>query len=132
MSTHPDYAIFDTTNFPTVIVSFTGSQANEENFSNYLIKTKSLYNDKRELAIIFDATDASLPGIKYQKMQAEWLKTNEALMKKYCKGTAYVISNKLVRAILTAIFKFQKQPVPYLIVPTITEAKSWSRDILKQ
>jgi hypothetical protein len=56
-----------------------------------------------------------LPGITYQKMQAKWLKEHEQLMKDYCKGTAYVLPNRIIRNVLSAIFAFQKQPVDYLV-----------------
>ena len=40
---------------------------------------------------------------------------NRGLMQDYCQGTAYVIPNKVIRAVLRVIFSLQKQPVPYKI-----------------
>lgn len=121
------YTHFDNKEFPLVIISFTGNKPTETNFQEYLDKTYHLYNQKQELALVFDATHATLPGYKYQKMQADWLSENESLMKSYCKGTAYVISNTLVRNILKAIFAIQKQPMPYTVVPRLDEAKRWAK-----
>jgi len=124
------YTVFDDREFPLVIISFTGNKPTEANFSEYLDKTFHLYDRQENLVLIFDATHARVPGFKYQKMQADWLKQHEALMKKYCRGTAYVIANSLVRNVLKAIFALQKQPVPYTIVSDLREARSWAQNKL--
>lgn len=124
------YADVDSSAFPLIKVVFTGVAADGENFPVYLEEVKQNYASEQPIAIIFDATKASLPGITYQKMQAQWLKDNEQLMKDFCRGTAYVIPNRIIRNVLGAIFAFQKQPVPYVICSTYEEAEKWSRNQL--
>ena len=119
------YAIVETDEFPMVTVKFTGNAANQDNFSTYLAELKEIYAKKQKLAILFDASLAVFPGITYQKQQALWLKENEDLMKEYCLGTAYVIPNLIIRNVLKAIFKFQKQPIPYYVSSEISEAEDW-------
>lgn len=119
------YATIDDSNFPEVLVTFTGAKATDENFPQYMQEVKDQYERQERLAIIFDATGATTPGMKYQKQQADWLRENEQLMKDYCRGTAYVIPNPIIRTVLKGIFAFQKQPVPYNIVKSLEEARSW-------
>jgi hypothetical protein len=119
------YAVIDESSFPIVRITFTGSKSSDENFQSYLDQTKACYNPGKPLAIIFDASKASIPGLSHQKMQANWLKENEELMKNFCAGTAYIIPNAAIRGILKMIFSFQKQPVPYKIVETKKEALAW-------
>lgn len=119
------YALIKREEFPVVVVKFTGHKATDENFAQYLEELKVLYAKKEKLAIIFDASNAVFPGIKYQKMQGDWLKENEQMMKDYCAGTAYVITNTIIRGVLKTIFKFQKQPVPYYICSDYVEANNW-------
>ncbi|MFP4090505.1 MAG: STAS/SEC14 domain-containing protein [Cyclobacteriaceae bacterium] len=126
------YVTFDMSLSPVVIITFTGNEPTEENFQAYLDETLHLYDHKEPLSIVFDATQAPLPGLKYQKMQADWLKRHEQLMKNYCRGTAYVIPNALVRGILKAIFALQKQPVPYEIFPRREEGIRWAEDQLEK
>lgn len=123
------YATVDTAQFPTVRIAFTGNKANDENFDTYLQETRQLYDRQQQLAIIFDATNAVVPALKYQKQQADWLKDNKSLMENYCKGTAYVIPNAIIRTVLKAIFSFQKQPVPYKVVGTVEDATDWVKDL---
>lgn len=119
------YASIDQSRKPIIHITFTGEQSTDENFQAYLNETKACYADQQKLVIIFDASHASLPSLRHQKMQANWLKENTTLMKDYCLGTAYVISNLAIRAILKMIFSFQKQPVPYKICQKQKEAEEW-------
>ncbi len=119
------YALIKAEEFPVVVVEFTGHKATDENFAQYLEELNGLYAKKERLAILFDASNAVFPGIKYQKMQGDWLKENEQMMKDYCAGTAYVITNTIIRGVLKTIFKFQKQPVPYYICSDYVEANNW-------
>lgn len=125
------YAEIDQSEFPIVKVVFTGEAAQEDNFPLYLEEVRQSYDGKTALAIIFDASKAVFPGIAYQKMQAKWLKENQQLMKDFCKGTAYIIPNIIIRNVLQAIFAFQIQPAPYLVCSTYQEAESWVKKQLK-
>ncbi len=126
------YAEIFTDNFPQVKVVFTGEAPSPENFTNYLDELKHIYAQKQNLVILFDATKALMPGTTYQKMQADWIKENLELMKSYCLGTAYIVPNLLIRNVLKAIFKFQKQPVPYVVCAQVTEAELWLTNQLQK
>jgi hypothetical protein len=120
-----EYAHFDTSQFPVVVVAFTGEAANDENFEAYLNGLHDLYESGDSLGIIFDGRNAKLPGLKYQKQQADWLKENEAMMKSQCVGTAYVITSTIIRGVLKAIFAITPQPVPYKVCPSMEEARKY-------
>lgn len=119
------YAIIDESDFPIIQIRFTGNKSTDQNFQTYLDDTKACYRFGKKLAIIFDASNASIPSIAQQKMQANWLRENEQLMTDFCAGTAYVIPNVAIRAILKMIFSFQKQPVPYKIFQSKPDAEAW-------
>ena len=123
------YAIIDESSFPIVRIGFTGSKSTDHNFQSYLDQTKACYRHGKKLAIIFDAANASIPSLSHQKMQANWLKENDELMQNFCVGTAYIIPNAAIRAILKMIFSFQKQPVPYKIFKTEPEADAWVKGL---
>jgi hypothetical protein len=119
------YALVDSSNLPIIEVVFTGEQANDDNFPFYMQEVKAVYKQQQKVVIIFDASNAVMPALKYQKMQGDWLKENEQLMKDYCLGTAYIIPNLIIRNVLKAIFTLQKQPVEYLVCKSIDEANTW-------
>ncbi|MDO9554240.1 STAS/SEC14 domain-containing protein [Rhodonellum sp.] len=123
------YAIIDESSFPIVRIRFTGNKSNDQNFQSYLDQTKACYRFGKRLALIFDASNAGIPSMSHQKMQANWLKENKELMQDYCVGTAYVIPNVAIRAILKMIFSFQKQPVPYQVFENEEEAEAWVKSL---
>jgi hypothetical protein len=126
------YAELSFAEHPVVKVTFTGHTANDENFSQYLKDLERAYTHELPIALIFDATQASLPAFKYQQWQAQWLKDYEEMMKKHCAGTAYIIPNMVIRNLLKAIFALQAQPVPYKIFPRLDEARRWALSSLEQ
>jgi hypothetical protein len=124
-----DYATIDESEFPLIRIRFTGEKSTDENFQLYLAQTRNCYRHKKKLAIIFDAREAGIPALSHQRMQADWLRENRGLMQDYCQGTAYVIPNKVIRAVLRVIFSLQKQPVPYKIFEKEAEAEKWVRGL---
>jgi len=125
-----EYATFDNKLFPIVTVTFTGVKSTDENFKAYLSKIQSIYDRKTSFLLVFDATHASLPGLRHQLMQANWLKEHNDLITKYCLGTVYIISNALVRGVLRSIFALQKQPCPYIIVEQKVNAETFMEEKL--
>ena len=119
------YATVDSTEFPLIRVQFTGEKSTDENFALYLKEVQATYDRENRIGILFDATHATLPSLRHQKMQAKWLKDYKSLMQNYCAGTAYVIPNTLIRNVLKAIFALQKQPVPYRVCGEIEEGEEW-------
>jgi len=124
------YAHFNFNDFPTVVISFTGEKATKQNFRQYLDTIRSIYNRKEKFALIFDAQNASIPGFKFQKMQADWLAENHNLISTYCLGTSYIIPNALVRGVLKAIFAIQTQPVPYKVAENMESAQHFTSQLL--
>ncbi|MEQ8705770.1 MAG: hypothetical protein RIC19_17720 [Phaeodactylibacter sp.] len=125
------YATFNFEAFPVVVVAFTGHKATEENFQKYLDDLYEAYDKALPFAYLFDAERAAMPGLRYQKMQADWLKANDGLMKKYCQGTAYHIPNAIIRTALKGIFALQQQPVPYKVAGDFESAMEWCRGIAR-
>lgn len=106
-------------------VTFTGEKATKENFQEYLEAVADCYQQEGTVALLFDANEATFPGISMQKMQANWLRDNEAMIKENCAGTAYVINSFIIRIALKLIFAFQQQPVPYAVFKEEAKAQVW-------
>ncbi len=121
------YADVDASGHPVIVVRFTGEPSTDDNFALYLKEVQACYDKGERLAIIFDATEASLPRYPHIQMQAQWLKDHWELMSTWCSGTAYVIPNGMVRGVLNMIFTLQKQPVPYTMVANVELAMEWVR-----
>lgn len=119
------YAIIDKSDLSLITITFTGNKPTDESFNAYLEGLEWCYDDRKPLAMIFDAAKAVTPKLSYQKLQAQWLDRHWLLIKKYCKGTAYVIPSAPIRLVLKMILSFQNQPVPYKVFSSMEEAKKW-------
>jgi hypothetical protein len=119
------YAIVDSSRIPIITVTFTGEKSTDENFNQYLADLEKCYDDRQKISIIFDASQAVIPKSSHQKKQALWISQHWKLIQTYCIGTAYVIPNAAIRAVLKMIFSFQNQPVPYKIFSNLEEAEAW-------
>ncbi|WMN12350.1 STAS/SEC14 domain-containing protein [Marivirga salinae] len=126
------YAIVDTDKMPIVIVTFTGAHSTDENFQQYLDDLEGCYDDRKTIAIIFDASNAVIPKLSLQRKQAYWISQHWKMIQTYCKGTAYVIPNMAIRTVLKMIFSFQNQPAPYKIFSNIEEAEIWIGDLISK
>jgi hypothetical protein len=123
------YANVDSTRKPIITVNFTGEKSTDENFNQYLEDLEKCYDDRQKISIIFDASKAVIPKSSHQKKQALWISQHWKMIQTYCIGTAYVIPNVAIRAVLKMIFSFQNQPVPYKIFSSIKEAEFWIEDL---
>lgn len=126
----PMYAQFDRTNFPLIIVSFTGEKESPENFDAYLAGLHANYDREEAFALVFDATQAPTPNPIYQQKQAKWMKQHEALITTYCRGVAYVMPNGLLRGVLKMIFSLQKNPVPFKVMANLEEGRKWAKSLI--
>lgn len=124
------YAIIDNENSPFVTVTFTGEKSTDKNFQQYLDDLEKCYTERKPIAIIFDASQAVIPKLSLQRKQALWISQNWKLIQTYCKGTAYVIPNLAIRAVLKMIFSFQNQPGPYKVFSNHKEAENWIEEII--
>ncbi len=125
------YARVDRDQFPLVVITFTGAKPTPANFRQYLDELYANYERKQPLALVFDATSATVPGISYQKQQAEWMREHQNLIQSYCRGIAYVIPSAVIRNVLKLIFKIQRDPVPSKVFSSQEEGLAWANAQLK-
>lgn len=124
------YAYFDRKNFPLVVVDFTGAKETPENFEQYLLELKKNYDYEQSFSLVFDAHQAPVPQISYQKLQAEWMTAHSYLIRKYCLGVAYVMPNTFLRMVLKFIFSLQKSPAPFRVFGNKKAGFEWAKERL--
>lgn len=63
--------------------------------------------------------------------QADWMKRNDAQLRKYCLGSAFVVTSALARLTLNVIVVLKPPPLPYTVVSTLEAAAVWAADRLE-
>ena len=122
------YASFDRSGFPVITIRFSGVKATPENFAFYLDELERNYDRQEPIAIIFDATKGLPLHPMYQQKQAQWMKQFEPLIRKFCRGIAFIIPNPLIRQTLKLIFSIQRNPAPFKVFSTMEEGVAWSKE----
>lgn len=121
------FAHIDQSDFPLVVVTYTGEKPTEENFPQYLEELTDVYRREAPFIIVFDAFKSVLPGLKYQRKQAQWMTEHLDLIEQYCLGSAFVIPQDIIRTVLKAIFAIQPPPMRYEIFATMEAGMAWAK-----
>jgi hypothetical protein len=122
------YATVNREKAPVITIAFTGQKATAATFAAYLKELEENYASKSDIALVFDARKALDLNPIYQLKQAQWMAQHKALIKRYCKGIAYVIPHAFLRNVLGLIFKIQPNPVPFKVFETMEEGEAWAVD----
>ncbi len=120
--------------FPLVLVSHEGVSTDDEFEAHLEVLRGSLTSkDASRRVLVIDATHAGLATPATQrKRQAEWMKENEAHIRRLTIGCAFVIPSSVIRGFLTAIFWIQPLPCPHVVTSTLEEAFVWSEKRLAE
>ncbi|HEU4404153.1 MAG TPA: STAS/SEC14 domain-containing protein [Polyangiaceae bacterium] len=119
----------DTSGWPLVRITFLG-EASDEAFQRYLDEYAALI--KRGLYVtIYDARASRNTKAKNRRLQAEWLRKHDAIVRRNCLGVAFCVSSPLIRGAITAVFWLQPPPMPYFITESIAEAEAWAREKMR-
>lgn len=118
---------FDDSHHPLVVVRFLGVLTDDQ-FAQYLDDLTRNLERRQKTVVILDARRSGATPAAQRRMQADWLKEYEPLLRQYTLGTAFVISSRVVRGILTAILWVQPLPSEHVVVSTLAEALAWASE----
>lgn len=117
----------DDTRHPLVVVTFEG-QLTDDEMTKYLEDMETRVLGRRmPYAVVVDATRSRGIDARQRRIQADWLRRHEAEIRRFNRGTAFVITSPIVRGALTAIFWIQPLPSPHVVVSTFDQAEAWCR-----
>lgn len=118
----------DDARYPLVVVRFVGT-VDDKAFGDYIDAMTRIRGRGANVAI-FDATHAGAVSPRQRRMQSDWLRDFAPELEKNSLGTAFVITNRVIRGILTAILWVTKIPGPYVVLPSFSQAMIWAEEQL--
>jgi hypothetical protein len=116
--------LYDESRYPLVILLSQGATTDPD-FEVYLQKMSATLGRQQPFGVLLDAREAERPTPVQRKRQAEWMKENEAALKKHSVGMTFVIDRAVIRGSLTAILWLQPMPMPHSVFKHYDEAESW-------
>lgn len=115
----------DESRWPLVIVRIVGTPTDDELDAFLAESTVRLQRKEIQVSII-DVSRADRAPATQRRKQADWMRDHENLLRRRSAGMAYVITNPMVRGVLTAIMWLQPLPVEHTVVSTLEEAERWA------
>lgn len=121
----------DRSRAPVIRVTLDGA-VTDSAFARYLAESDQVLANGEHYALIYDAARHFELSPKQRRLQADWVRLNEAVVGKLCVGAAFVLDTAASRGALTAILWLTKLPFEYVILKSIHEGQAWVRERLQR
>jgi hypothetical protein len=120
----------DESSFPLVVAVFRGP-VQLDACDAFLGRLDSFCKERRHFSTIVDMSHGSAPSASERKYIAAGITSRRVALGRHCDGSAFVITNPLLRGAMTAILWVQPLPYPYEIFTTMEAARSYCAGLLK-
>tara|TARA_B100000575_G_C22969544_1_gene559735 strand:+ start:369 stop:785 length:417 start_codon:yes stop_codon:yes gene_type:complete len=108
------FATYDSSRFPIVLVTFTNNITNE-NFNNFIISWKNLYDDQKDFSFIFDTRAMGNIPIKYAIKMAYFIKILKKYEYQYLQKSLILVNSDFIKYLLDLVFAIEKPVAPVYI-----------------
>jgi hypothetical protein len=119
--------MFDDKNWPLIVATFSPNVSTTEVRLFYFRHERVLERQQRYLLLI-DSTDVNKVSdsqFDVVKLSASWHKKNADALRQFNMGTAVVIKNPILRAVMKATGWMQPFPYPCQVRSDVDEARDW-------
>ncbi len=118
--------VFDDSEFPLVRMRVYGASTDAE-VEDRLASLETYLNRRTKMVLVFDSSGSQGLSAAQRKMWGDWLAKQDPLVRRYCVGSALVVTSTFVRAVFTGVFWLWSPPFPYAFFSSPAEADAWAR-----
>ncbi len=115
---------FDDSLWPLLIIDFPPTQSDPE-YEESLARLSSYVQRREPYFSIIDTSRIGMPNSTQRQRQVEWDREHDELVRKWGRGTAFVVTSPFVRVAMSLYFHVRPLGVPYVIVADLGAALSW-------
>jgi hypothetical protein len=115
--------------WPLLLVRYAAPLSLEELEESNRSMSAILARQEPYVAIV-DARKAQGMTPEQRQQQADWMKRNDAALRKYCLGCGFIITSAMARLTLNVMNILKPPPMPYTVVSTLEAAAVWAADRL--
>jgi hypothetical protein len=119
----------DETLWPLLLMRY-AAPLSLEDFEEVNRKMTAMLERQEPYVAIVDGRKGQGMTPEQRQLQADWLKRNDPALRKYCLGTAFIITSAIGRLTLNVMIILKPPPIPYTVVPTLEAAAVWAADRL--
>ncbi len=77
---------------------------------------------------IMDAREVHMPAACLRQRYSEWLRENEAALRRWTLGTAYLIQSPAVQMMVSVMRHFARLTMPFMVTGTMQPAATWAAE----
>lgn len=103
----------------------------DQSFAEFLIQLEELYQTRKNIILVVDATKALHLPTPYRQRMGNWMAQNKSLIRDSCVFQIYVVHSPLVRFVLQGIFLIQKPPVSFKTMSHKGDARKLAVEIME-
>jgi len=119
----------DCTRLPLICVTLSGD-VTDEDFNQYIIDSNAVVAAEKRYILLYEALREARVSPRSRSLQANWIKMNEAALRKLCIGSAFCFASSLTRGALTAVLWMTKLPFEYTVLGNRQQAMEWVQERL--
>jgi hypothetical protein len=127
-----DLPTIDTSQFPLVVINFSGYVPSSESFEKYLAEMHELYLANQGIVVIFDLSTLNFIDRPIRMRYSQWLRDWTELVSCSVIGAAYVIPSVPNRILLRGFFLKYKPIWRNASFRSLAEAEIWAKAILSE
>jgi hypothetical protein len=116
----------DDRHWPLVLFRFSG-EVSLAQLNEYLKRQEEFFERGTPMGSLVLTENLRMWDAPVLRRQAEWIKQNVAVLRRYSVGAALIIHSPVVRGMLKAILWIQPMPQPHVVCSTADEALRWLR-----
>jgi hypothetical protein len=122
---------FDDSHAPLLRITAIGDNSDQDIEDRVAFLDKHLQRG-RPIALVFDTREATPVSAVQRRRWADWLRSQDAALRRLGAGCAVVTSSIVMRGIFTGIFWIWRPPIAVTFTPTLEEAERWARNALAE
>jgi hypothetical protein len=120
-------SVVDESRWPILVVT-PPTEYSEEMHRQYLAYLGWIYETRSgPYCLIIDARNTPRPAPLQRKVETEFRNEYAAHVKQHCRGTAFVMSSKVMAGVLTAMFWIKKPDTEIKSFSDFDEALTWAK-----
>lgn len=120
----------DEKQWPLVLIRYEASLSMED-LELFSARLSAILARQEPYVAIADGRKSQGMTPEQRQHQADLMKRHDAQLRKYCLGSAFIVTSSLARLTLSVIVALKPPPMPYTIVTTWEAAAVWAADRLE-
>lgn len=113
--------------WPLLVVKL-GRSGTMQELETYLAERAAYLARNEPHVCIMDAREVHMPAACLRQRYSEWLRENEAALRRWTLGTAYICQTPAVQMMVSVMRHVARMTMPFVVTATMPPAAAWAAE----